>query len=214
MSGIEGGRAALSLALADGMADLPEDHALQVAMITSIVSEAFAEKGMECTLVGGSAIEVRAPGIYKSGDIDLVIERRRALASREELDPIFQSLGFGRAGRHWVRGDLFIEVSGTPLIDPAEIVRVGPFTLRVIAQETLLADRVVGFKHWRVTAYGQQAIDMIVAFGETLRMEILRPHLEREGAVDAFAALRDLALSAGPVTDSSLQSLLEHLTDR
>lgn len=33
-------------------------------------------------MVGGSAIEVHAPGIYRSGDLDLVIERASGNAAR------------------------------------------------------------------------------------------------------------------------------------
>jgi len=33
----------------------------------------------------------------------------------------------------------------------------------VVKKEVLLRDRVVGFKHWKYTAYGEQAIDMLGA---------------------------------------------------
>jgi hypothetical protein len=80
-----------------GLADDPVDHARQVAMVTSIISQAFGRAGMRCTLVGGSAIEVHAPGIFKSGDIDLVIESPQGGTVRERLDPVFTALGFERS---------------------------------------------------------------------------------------------------------------------
>jgi hypothetical protein len=196
------------------MAESPEDHARQVVMITSIISEAFAAEGMRCTLVGGSAIEVHVPGIFKSGDIDLVIEQMRGSPSRDQLDPVFQSLGFRHVGRHWTLRDLLVEVPSMALDDPSVVVKMGPFVLRVIAKETLLADRIVGFKEWRQTSYAQQAIDMMAAFGDDLRLDILTAHLKREGALDAFDALRAHIGSELPVTEEALQSILERLTGR
>lgn len=206
-------RQALDLLLATGMAEDPVDHARQVAMITSIIADAFESAGMRVTLVGGSAIEVYAPGIFKSGDIDLVIESMSGTSQRERLDPVFASLGFEKFGRHWRRRDLFVEVPSQSMEDPSEVVRVGHFPLRIVSKEILLADRVVGFKHWRHTAYGAQAIEMIAAFGPELNHRILRPRLEKESAVDAFKALAALAGSSVTVPEEKLQELLERLHD-
>lgn len=207
-------RHALDLLLEAGMAEDAIDHARQIAMVTSILSQAFEAEGLRCTLVGGCAIEIYAPGIFKSGDIDLVIEELRGTAHRERLDPVFDGLGFEKAGRHWRRGDLFVEVPSQFLEDPFEVIRLGHFPLNVIAKEVLLADRVVGFKYWRQTSYGQQAIDMIAAFGNELRADRLMPRLTQEQAVDAYEALRAMALSAESVTEDTLQTVLERLTGR
>ncbi len=204
-------RQALDLLLGAGMADDPVDHARQVAMITSIIGDAFEAAGMRVTLVGGSAIEVYAPGIFKSGDIDLVIETVSGTSDRERLDPVFASLGFEKSGRHWKRGDLFIEVPSQLMEDPSELVRVGHFPLRIVSKEILLADRVVGFKHWRHTAYGAQAIEMIGAFGPALNQALLKPRLEKESALDAFEALAALVESAAAVPEQKLRKLLERL---
>lgn len=207
-------RRALDLLLSAGVAEDPIDHARQVAMITSIVAAAFEESGLRVTLVGGSAIEVYAPGIFKSGDIDLVIEAVSGPNARSRLDPVFASLGFQREGRHWKRGDLFVEVPSLSLDEPSEAVRVGHFPLRIVTKEVLLADRVVGFRHWGHTAYGEQAIEMMAAFGESLNMDFLVPRLVREGSMDAFEALVSLAESGEPVSEERLQALLEQLRAR
>lgn len=204
-------RQALNLLLSAGMAEDPVDHARQVAMITSIIADAFEAAAMRVTLVGGSAIEVYAPGLYKSGDIDLVIESESGESRRERLNPVFASLGFEKFGRHWKRGDLFVEVPSQSMEDPSEIVRVGHFPLRIVSKEVLLADRVVGFKHWRHTAYGAQAIEMIAAFGPGLKESILKPRLAKEGALDAFDALEALAKSSVAVPEEKLRELLERL---
>lgn len=207
-------RGALNILLAAGIADDPIDHARQVGMITSLIADAFESAGMQVTLVGGSAIEMFAPGIFKTGDIDLVIEAIRGKSARSQLDPVFAALGFEKSGRHWRRGDLYVEVPSQSLTDPSELVRVGHFPLRVVAKEVLLVDRVVGFKHWRYTGYGAQAIQMIAAFGDSLNESVLRPRLEREGAVDAYEALSALATAGAALADEDLVRLLEQLHAR
>lgn len=206
-------RSELEAVLDSGMAEDPIEHATQVARVASILHSAFASAGFEVTLVGGSAIEVHAPGIYRSGDLDVVIERGRAEPKpREE---IFEALGFNRAGRHWRHGDqLFVEVVSGPVAGPAEEVRVGAAEFRVVKKEVVLRDRLVGFKHWKHTAYGEQAIDMLAAFGDDLDMSWLRPELEREDSLDALEALRPLAHSDVPVTNPMLRDLVDDLNRR
>jgi hypothetical protein len=74
-----------------------------------------------------------------------------------------------------------------------------------------LRDRIVGFKHWGHTAYGEQALDMLAAFGDEVHYEWLSMELDRESARDALTALQDLAGSDRPVTDESLRFLLDQL---
>lgn len=207
-------RAVLDDVLARGLADDPIEHARQVAALAGALYRAFAAEGLRCTLVGGSAIEVHAPGVLKTGDIDLVIEAAHLEDARERIGAVFDSLGFERAGRHWKRRDLFVEVPGLTLDDPAELVRVGHHVFRVIAKEVVLADRIVGFKHWRYTGYGEQAIEMLAAFGGELRPDWLMDKLRREDAVDAFEALSAIAKSAQAVSDESLRELIEQLHRR
>lgn len=104
-----------------------------------------------------------------------------------------------------------MEVPGTYLSDPAEWMRVGDSVFRVVTKEVVLADRIVGFKQWGTTAYGQQAIDMLAAFGDALEMEWLQSKLRYEDCFDAFLALKALAEDSAPVTEESLRALLARL---
>lgn len=198
--------------LAEGLADEPESHARQVAAIAGVLHAAFSAQGFTVTLVGGSAIEIHAPGIYMSGDLDLVIEKR--WDARGESGHIFESLGLERLGRHWRKGSLFIETVPGPVAGPVEDVEVKGAVFRVVKKEVPLRDRVVGFKHWRHTAYGDQAIAMLVAFGEELDMDWLEKELRREGSMDALRALRTLATADILVTHERLLALLNDLHQR
>lgn len=202
-------RTQLELLLKPGMPEDAVAHARVVAEIAAILHQAFDAVGIRCTLVGGGAIEIHAPGIYKSGDVDVVLERfHGALADSGE---VFEALGFTRRGRHWVVGDLMVETPPGPVSDPAELVRVGNLVFRAVSKETVLADRLKGFKHWEVTSYGQQAIDMLAAFGDELDMQWLESHLRKEHAWDAFVALSELARSSAPVSHDSLRRLARGL---
>jgi hypothetical protein len=57
-------RTRLQTTLAKGLAEEPLAHAEQVAEIAAVLHEAFEPAGFSATLVGGSAIEIHAPGIY------------------------------------------------------------------------------------------------------------------------------------------------------
>jgi hypothetical protein len=190
----------------------PVTHAQQVAKVAGILHSPLTGRGLVPTLVGGSAIEIHAPGIYRSGDLDLVIEGARdTVAIRDE---VFQALGLKRVGRRWRRGDLFVETVPGPVAGPAEEVEVAGATFRVVRTEVQFRDRIVGFKRWRHTAYGDQAIAMLIAFGDDLDMDWLELELRREDALDALQALSSLTSSDEPVTHERLLALVDQLNHR
>jgi len=189
----------------------PLKHAEQIATIAGVLHRAFGESGLRSTVVGGSAIELHAPGIYVSGDIDLVVERLHDQAAG--IDVVFDSLGFQKEGRHWRIADLFVEVPSHVLSDPSEFMRVGSAVFEVVTKEVVLADRIVGYRQWKVHAWGQQAIDLLAAFGDDLDEEWLRSKLQREGSLDAFGPLRRLAETEKPVSRDVLDALLKELQE-
>ena len=198
--------------LKPGLSKEPLEHAGQVARIAGVLHEAFGDAGLRSTVVGGSAIELHAPGIYVSGDIDLVIERMQR--QNADMGAVFEALGFEREGRHWKIGDLFVEVPSNTLTDPSEFMRVGGAVFEIVKKEVVLADRIVGFRQWYVEAWGQQAIDLHAAFGGDFDEEWLRAKLESEAALDALEPLRRLAESDEPVTHEVLEGLLRDLSRR
>ncbi len=190
--------------------DLP--HVERLTLAAAIVSEALRARGLEATLVGGGAIEFYAPGSYATSDIDLVVERSRPLDDLERaLADSFEALGFARAGRHWRRDTVFVEVPSIRVTDPTESYPIGPYRLRVLRKEILLGERIVGFQHWRFTGYGAQALDLMAAFGADLDEGVLRTYLQREGAEDAYNALRALATSGRVITDELLRHTMDSL---
>ena len=158
---------------------------------------------MRATLVGGGAIELHAPGVYRTGDIDFVVEGR----SRVDIDRVMQSLGLAKQGRHWVMGDLYVEVPGNDLDVPVDVRSVDGWDLQVVTKESVLADRIVGFRHWKYWGYGMEAIALIRSFGDGLDDKALRRALRREGAEHAYGLLRKLAASDREVTPAQLDTI-------
>ncbi len=158
---------------------------------------------MRVTLLGGGAIEFHAPDAYTTSDIDLAVEFR----PRSELERVMRSLGFGRSARHWIMGDLYVEVPSNFVEDPVVTESVGPFELRVIRKEILLGERVVGFRRNKTWAHGLQAITLIRAFGSELDQAVLRKFLRKEGSEDGYELLRSLAESDAEITLQQLDAL-------
>lgn len=174
----------------------------------------YAAKASSATVVGGSAIELHAPDAYATSDLDLVVSQRFGIDWTEVQQRVFGSLGFEKNARHWVRDDLWVEVPSRSLTDPYVTIHADPFPVRVVAKEVVLADRIVGFKYWGVTAYGVQAIAMLSAFGSELDEAMLSALLEREQAFDAYDALWRLQSAGEPVTEEQLAGELEALRAR
>jgi len=79
------------------------DHAPRLAKSAAIVCEALRREGLEATVVGGAAIELHAPDAYATHDLDLVVSGRFSIDWSAVQARTFQSLGFTRSARHWVR---------------------------------------------------------------------------------------------------------------
>lgn len=184
--------------LAYWTADRP--HHERLILSAAVISTALAKEGMRATLVGGGAIELHAPGVYRTGDIDFVVEGR----TRGDIDRVMRSLGLEKKGRHWVMDDLFVEVPGNEVDTPVDVRSVDGWDLRVVTKESVLADRIVGFRHWKYWGYGIEAITLIRSFRDQLDEKLLRRVLRREGAEHAYGLLRRLALSDKEITHALL----------
>ncbi|HEX6748448.1 MAG TPA: hypothetical protein VF092_14215 [Longimicrobium sp.] len=177
-------------------------HVERLTFAAAVLQTALRQAGMEATLVGGGAVEFYIPDAYTTTDIDLVVERK----TRDAIHDVFTALGLTRQGRHWMRGDLFVEVPGNHMAEPTETFDVGPMTLRVVQREYVLADRIVGYRHWKYWAYGVEAIEMIRGFGGRIDDAALRDYLRKEGSEHAYDLLLDLMDSDEPLTEQTLEA--------
>ena len=97
-------------------------------------------------LVGGAAVELYTGGAYSTSDLDFV----GSLSPSAESE--LESAGFRKIGRHWAHEEarVFLEFPGTQLDEGAGSVdlQIAGCTVRVIAPEALIVDRLSAWQHW------------------------------------------------------------------
>lgn len=192
----------LASALAEAWAS-ERPHVERVVLAAAVIATALGRAGMRATLVGGAAIEFHTPNSYATADLDFVVEGR----DRAAIDDVLTSLGMQAEGRHWVRGDLYVEVPSSYMSEPVDTVEIGPLALRVIRKEYVLGDRIIGYRWWKYAGYGLQAINMLAALGSEVDDAALRAHLRKEGAEDTYDLLLGFVASGAKPSTASLDAL-------
>lgn len=202
-------RLALAPLAAHGLTDEPLARADQIAQLMDVLRGAFEEAGLRVILVGGSAIEVWAPGAHVSDDRDLVVTGPAAGGSRPaRAAAVLKALGFRRKGVGWGNGRLFLHVVGYDLDEPSVETELGGCRFEVVRAEVPLADRLVGFRHWPgTTSYALQAASMLAALGDALDRPWLLARLQQEGAVDALEAVERWLASGRPLTEADAEAM-------
>ncbi len=209
-------RSALAAVAAEGLTTEPARRAEQIARVMSALTNACRGRALRVVLVGGSAIEVWAPGAHVSDDTDVVVTGAPSGGPPlpERAAAVFQELGFTKQGLGWSLGPIYVHVVGYDMYEPSAVVELGPLRFEAVEPEIPLADRMVGFKHWpNTTSYGQQAIAMLESLGDDLDEERLRERLIREDALDVLEALRELTRSGVKITDPVLSDLQRRLRE-
>src|SRR5882762_6877540 len=88
----------IQTALADITAEM--DPTLKSAKLASLCSAAWAERGVELVVVGGSAIEILTEGAYASGDLDMCHATAATLPVRLRQE-VMGRLGAKGGPRNW-----------------------------------------------------------------------------------------------------------------
>ena len=77
------------------------DLTIKHLKLASLCSRAFAERGVELVVVGGSAIEFYTEGAYASGDIDLCVKHAAQPLTLRLRQEIMGRLGAKGGPRSW-----------------------------------------------------------------------------------------------------------------
>lgn len=151
--------------------------------------------GIQTVLVGGAVVSIYSEGMYRSGDLDLVIEG----TGREKLGGILAELGFEvSASRYFKHPDcehLFLEFPPGPVeigeeypVEPREIKLKGR-TLRLLSPTDCVKDRMAGYIHWNSRAYLDQAGLICKRQADQINLSEVRQWCQREGGLAAFVEL-------------------------
>lgn len=150
----------------------------------------LAKEGIECVLVGGAVVAIYSKGTYRSGDLDLIVERQ----SLEKAQLVLEELGFEKIrGRHFEHPEcshLTIEFPPGPIsigddfkIKPDE-VKVSRKTIKILSPTDCIRDRLASYIHFRARECLDQAV--LVAKNQPFNLKKVREWCIEEGGVVAF----------------------------
>ncbi len=160
--------------------------------VWKFVAWKLALEGIETILVGGAVAAIYSDGIYKSGDLDLVLKTY----VDGKLTPVMESIGFSKgSGRHYThpKCDKFIEFMYGPAgigddvnIKP-DIVRVGGKKLYIYSPTDCIRDRLASYIHFKARECLDQAV--LVAKRLPYNQQKVKDWCSSEGAPQAFEEL-------------------------
>lgn len=149
----------------------------------------LAKNGIETILVGGAVAAIYSDGIYKSGDLDLVLKTYL----EGKLTPLMDSIGFSKShGRHYIhpKCDKFIEFMHGPVgigddvnIKP-DAVKIEGQTLYIYSPTDCIRDRLASYIHFKARECLDQAV--LVAQKFPFNQSKVKSWCAAEGAPQAF----------------------------
>ena len=149
--------------------------------------------------MGGAVVSIYSEGIYKSGDLDLVLG---SMFTRE-LEQAMNQIGFKKHGRHYIHPDckhLFVEFPGGPLgigsdysIEPLEVENI-QVKIKILSPTDCVKDRLASFIFFSDRDGLDQAI--LVSKNQKVDMKSIKLWCETEGHPDAFEAFKALLSSS------------------
>ncbi|MES2661222.1 MAG: hypothetical protein V4689_21560 [Verrucomicrobiota bacterium] len=153
--------------------------------------------GIQTVLVGGAVVAIYSEGLYRSGDLDMVLDRHR----RSEVTEALKEIGFfpdkSRYFKHPECKHLYVEFPPGPVelgeehpVYPAEIPVEGRI-LRLLSPTDCVKDRLAAYIHWKLRDNFRQAVLVARRQKDRIDFQNLAAWCEREGGAVAYAELLD-----------------------
>ncbi len=150
------------------------------------VAVALSKDGIPTILVGGAVAAIYSEGVYRSGDLDIIIESSKV--SDKLLEASMASIGFSKSGRHWIHPEcnhLYIEFVSPPLaigddysIKPKEVNRYGQL-IKILSAEDCVRDRLASYVYFKARECFDQAY--LVAKRQNIDVKTIYSWAKREG---------------------------------
>ncbi len=153
--------------------------------------------GITTVLVGGAVVAIYTEGLYRSGDLDMVLDRHR----RSDVVAILANIGFqpdkSRYFKHPDCPHLYVEFPPGPVelgeehpVYPAEILVEGRI-LRLLSPTDCVKDRLAAYIHWKLRDCFRQAVLVCKRQKDKIDFNNLAAWCDREGGADAYRELFD-----------------------
>lgn len=153
--------------------------------------------GIRSVLVGGAVVAIYSEGLYRSGDLDLIMDS----FEKGRLEEVLGDIGFipskSRYFKHPECDHLFLEFPPGPVeigeefpVIPDEIM-IGGRALQLLSPTDCVKDRLAGYIHWKSRANFDQAVLVCRRQSERIHFDRIQKWCEAEGAPGVFDELRE-----------------------
>jgi len=149
------------------------------------VAVELSKQGLKNVLVGGAVAAIYSEGIYKSGDLDFVIESYGN--TKPKIEAAMKTIGFEKVTRHWIHPNcshLYVEFCNPPVsvgedyqIEPIKIQKNG-VDIYILSPTDCVKDRLASYIHWNARECFDQAV--YVARSEVIDYDSVKSWLENE----------------------------------
>lgn len=165
--------------------------------VMSLITPMLEKEGVQCVVVGGSAVEFYTRDWYATGDIDLAINRSK----RDVIDKVMDKFGFKKEGRMWVREDLnlYIETPGDVRdIDLERTIQVETDAgyVLMIGLEDIILDRILAAGHWNSESDKEQAIRIATIYNDEIDWNYIKKVSKQEMAEKMFKIILEAVKDA------------------
>lgn len=161
--------------------------------IAAVIATEMKQHGVQCVLVGGSAVEFYTMASYLTQDIDMVVTVPDAIKT------VMSGLGFINNGGTWVWSDdpsVIVEFPKGPLAgswNKVQNVRLPDGAeVPVISIEDIIIDRLLAAKYWE-DGSELWALRMIAAHYGDIDWKYCRQKAASEACLDYLQKYRDKA---------------------
>lgn len=156
----------------------------------------LAGAGISSVLVGGAVVAIYTGGIYRSGDLDMVLHE----IQRGQLEEVLKGIGFepskSRYFRHPLCPHLFLDFPRGPVeigeeypVIPDEI-EVERRWLRLLSPTDCVKDRLAGYIHWKSRANFDQALLICRSLPDRIDLKQVERWCRKEGGLPALIELK------------------------
>ena len=128
------------------------------------VATHLAKNGIRTILVGGAVVSIYTEGLYRSGDLDLVLESYLVKNLPEKMAEIGFKVERGRHYRHPECPHIFVDFASPPasIGDDSQITaaerKVGGTVIRLYSPTDCVRDRLASYIHFSARDCLEQAV--------------------------------------------------------
>ncbi|GAB6946553.1 hypothetical protein JCM16161A_06830 [Vulcanisaeta sp. JCM 16161] len=144
-------------------------------------------------IVGGFAAELYSGGVYRTGDIDVIIDSRNSERAMDILYEELSHINARREGRVWVSdhfGVLALDVVGVTYVGRVKMLRVGDGHIYVESPEDNVVTSLNACVYWSSDADCERAAAVLAAQWGNVDWNYLIDRARREGVLDKLNELK------------------------